>query len=73
MDSLLLRLMILAAISELGLAVFASGPCMSKSCIANIEQASRNISRIEWKPISVFPEEAVRFQKHGKRRRARGQ
>jgi hypothetical protein len=62
MESLLVRLMILAAVGELGLAAFGGGICMSKACLANIDRASRNISRIDWKPISVFPEEAKRFK-----------
>jgi hypothetical protein len=59
--------MILAALSELGLAALAEGPCMSKACFANIERASRNISRIDWKPLTVFPEEARRFSERATR------
>lgn len=61
MESLLVRLMIIAAIGKLGLAALAGGPCMSRECVTNIERASRNILRIEWKPISVFTEEGKRF------------
>lgn len=62
METLLVRLIVLAAIGELGLAVFSAGSCMSKACLANIDRESRNIARIDWRPISVFPEEAKRFQ-----------
>lgn len=61
METLIVRLIVLAAISELGLTMVIGTPFMSWKCIANIERASRNILRIDWRPISVFPEQAKRF------------
>lgn len=70
MESLLLSLVAMAAFSELGIALLSDGTCMPESCIVTIERASRNILRVEWKPISVFPEEAKRFTSTAKKQRS---
>jgi hypothetical protein len=64
MENLLVKLMVLAAIGGLGPAAFQGGLSMSGSCLANTDKAIKNILRIDWKPISVFPEEAKRFQQN---------
>lgn len=35
---------------------------MNRQCLEEIDKANRKILRIDWKPISVFPEEAKRFR-----------
>jgi hypothetical protein len=40
--------------------------CDSRECLARIEKASKRLVDIEWRPISVFPEEAKKFQKQTK-------
>lgn len=55
MESLLVRLMVLAALGELGLASFGGDIFLSGSRLANTDKMARNILSIEWKPISVFP------------------
>lgn len=56
MYALLVRLMLIAAMLEFG---------FSLTDLTNphkVEAASRKVLTIQWKPISVFPEEAKRFQ-----------
>ena len=56
MYTLLVRLMLMAAMLELGLTLTdLSNP-------QKMGLASRKVLTIQWKPISVFPEEAKRFR-----------
>ena len=61
METLLVRLMFLTALIQLGYAVSDFENCHSRQCIQNIEKASRDVLKINWKTISIFPEEAKRF------------
>jgi hypothetical protein len=65
MYSLLIRLMALAAFAQLGISVSKLNDCKSRECLVMFEKAGRKAVKIEWKPISVFPEEAKRFQQRG--------
>ena len=58
----LVLLMTLAALSKLGIQLSELNGCPSRNCAAKIERASRQIIKIDWKPISVFPEETKRFK-----------
>jgi hypothetical protein len=62
MLTLLIRLMVLAALAQLGLNLTRIGDCSSRACLVQLEKASREVLKIEWQPISVFPEEARRFR-----------
>lgn len=53
MYKLLIKLMIIAALTELGISFTNPG---------QIQKASHEVLRVNWKPISVFPEEAKRFR-----------
>ena len=55
MYTLLLRLMFISALIQLGLNITTLTP-------TKLERASRDVLRIDWKPISVFPEEAKKFR-----------
>jgi len=61
MYSLLIRLMAIAALTQLGISIVALRDCRSRSCIVRVERASRDILRVDWRPISIFPNEARRF------------
>ena len=61
MLKLLIRLMVLAALTQLGITVASFRDCRSRRCLARIEKASREVLRVDWRPISVFPEEARKF------------
>jgi hypothetical protein len=62
MYSLLIRLMVLAALTQLGISLASFRDCTSRPCLARIEEASRDILRVDWRPISIFPEEARKFR-----------
>lgn len=62
MFNLLLRLIILSAVIQLGLKLTDLADCRSKECRSRLERASREVLHIDWKPISVFPEEAKKFR-----------
>lgn len=57
MESLLVKLMVLAAIADLGL---SATEIMRHP--RQIEKAARAVLKIDWKPISMFPGEAARFR-----------
>ena len=62
MYAILVRLILLAALMDLGMSLARFEKCTSRECFAEIERASRKVLKIKWKPISVFPEEAKRFR-----------
>lgn len=62
MYSLLIKLMVLAALMELGISVSEFENCHSRDCIQQVEKRSRDVLKIDWKPISLFPKEAQRFR-----------
>lgn len=62
MYSLLIRLMFLTALFHFGISLTEVATCQSKECVGRIGKASREVLRIDWKPISVWPEEARRFR-----------
>jgi hypothetical protein len=62
METLLIRLMFIAAIIQLGYVVSDFENCHSRQCVQKIEKASRDVLKINWTPIVIFPEEARRFR-----------
>jgi hypothetical protein len=62
MYNLLVKLMIISALFQFGWTFSDFQNCHTKECASKIEKASKNILRINWKPISVFPEESKRFR-----------
>lgn len=62
MYKLLVALMLFAALSQLGISVSDFRDCHSRACLEMVERKSRDVLKIDWKPISVFPEEAKRFR-----------
>ncbi len=61
MYRLLLTLMVIGAISEFDLKPTDFEGCQSRECVNRLAKASRRVLKIDWKPISVFPEEAKKF------------
>ncbi len=53
MYNLLVKLMLIAALVQLGISV---------TQVHKVERAAREIVKIHWKPISVFHDEAKRFR-----------
>lgn len=62
METLLLRLIFITAVIQLGYAVSDFEDCHSRQCAQKIEKAARDVLKINWKPIVIFPEEAKRFR-----------
>jgi len=62
METLLVRLTLLAALAEIGMSLFEFESCHTKECLQQVEKHSRDILKIDWTPISIFPEAAKRFQ-----------
>jgi hypothetical protein len=62
MYRLLVLLMLVAALSEFGMNISDLKNCHSRGCLEQLERYSKDVLKIDWKPISVFPEEAKRFR-----------
>jgi hypothetical protein len=62
MIELMIRLMVLAALAQFGMSVAEVSGCKTGQCLARLKEASREVLRVEWRPISVFPEEGSRFR-----------
>lgn len=62
MYQLLLRLMLLSALLKLGISVSDFYNCKSVQCQKRIDKGFQEVLHVDWKPISVFPEEAKRFR-----------
>lgn len=62
MYDLLVRLFFAAALLELGHAAIQPDKCDSRECLGRMERLSREVLRVDWRPISVFPEEARRLR-----------
>lgn len=62
MLNLLIRLMVLVSLAHLGISLVQFGDCRSRARLNRVEKASREVLRVDWKPISIFPEEARRFR-----------
>lgn len=62
MYSLLVKLLVIAALAQLGMNSLFGVTCKGKRCLSNVQAAQRAVLDIKWKPISVFPEEAKRFR-----------
>lgn len=62
MYNLLFKLYLITALMQLGISLTDLGSLSSLSNLKKIDQASKEVLHIKWKPISVFPNEAKRFQ-----------
>jgi hypothetical protein len=62
MENLLIKLMVIVALTHLGISLKDFGSCHARACAQTLEKRSRDVLRIDWKPISVFPGEARRFR-----------
>ncbi len=62
MESLLGKLFVAYALYYLGMSLTEVLRCRSGSCLQRIEKAKREVLHVDWKPISIFPEEAKRFK-----------
>jgi len=58
-----IRFMLARALLQFGISYTEATFCQSRKCAWQLEEKSRDVLKIDWKPISVFPEEAGRFKK----------
>ena len=61
MYNLLLKLMMAATLLQLGFSVTDIKDCSGRECVQKLDKAKNEVLKIKWRPISVFPEEAKRF------------
>ena len=62
MYNIIIKLIIAAALLDLGISFSKMEDCSSRACWNQIQKASRRATHINWKSISVFPDEAKRFR-----------
>lgn len=58
---IMIRIIVLAALIELGLSAQSLKDCLPRQCLGQLHKAFMQITNVDWKPISVFPNEAKRF------------
>ena len=62
MYDLLVRLMVVSALLQLGMSVSHLSGCHGRSCAQQIEARSRDVLHVDWRAVSMFPEEARRLR-----------
>jgi len=62
MYDLLVKLMLISALLQIGMTFKEFQNCSRRECLTRLEKFSRKSLEINWKSISVFPEEAKRFR-----------
>ena len=62
MYNIIIKLIVAAALLDLGISISKIEDCSSRVCWNQIQKASHKVIKIDWKPISVFPEEVKRFR-----------
>ncbi len=62
MYNIIIKLIIAAALLDLGISFSNMEDCSSRGCWNQIQEASHKVIKVDWKPISVFPEEAKKFR-----------
>lgn len=65
MYNVLVKVIIGAALLQLGLTFKDIGECSSRACISKLQKASQQVLHIDWRPISMFPEVASHLRKSG--------
>jgi hypothetical protein len=58
----LVRLMLIAALAKLGISATDFFTCDSDKCRQQLQKKTQEVLKVNWNPISVFPEEAKRFR-----------
>ena len=58
MYNLLVRLMLVAAFSQLGISLADTRDCRGRGCVQRLAKASYEVLKIDWKPVSVFSSRA---------------
>ena len=62
MYKLMVSAMLLAALSELGISMKDFENCHSRQCVKMFQRKAIDVLRIDWRPLSMFPEEARKLK-----------
>ena len=62
MYDLLVKLMLIAGLAQFGMTLAHVESCHSRQCVQEIERHSRDVLNVDWKPISIFLDQAKRFR-----------
>lgn len=62
MYELLLKLLIVSAILRLGLSYSDFTECCKGHCHGQLIAARNKVLKVDWRPISLWPEEAKKFR-----------
>ncbi len=62
MYDLLVKLMVIAALAQFGITLSKVEGCHSRECMQMLEKRSREVLEVDWKSITVFPDELKRFR-----------
>jgi hypothetical protein len=54
--------MLIAALLEFGINISEFENCHSRQCVKMFQARAMDVLKIDWKPLSVWPNEAKRFQ-----------
>ena len=58
----LIKLYLIAAALQFGVSLNSLSDCSGRQCLKKLDRAAHEVLTINWKPISVFPDEAKRFK-----------
>jgi hypothetical protein len=63
MYEMLVKLMFIAALMQIGISGVEFSQCVQdRNCMFRIQKASREVLKVDWKPIIIFPKESKRFR-----------
>ena len=62
MYDLLVKLMLIAGLAQFGMTLAHVETCHSRQCVQELERHSRDVLNVDWKPISIFPDQAKLFR-----------
>ena len=62
MYNLLVKLYLIAAAIQLGMSLTELENCSNRQCVQKLSQASNQVLKINWRPISIFPDEQKKFR-----------
>ena len=62
MYSALIKIYLIAAAIQFGFSLKELGNWTSRECFQKLSRTSNEVIKINWKPISVFPEEGKKFR-----------
>ena len=62
MYRMLVGLMVLAALEQFGMTFSELASCRSRACLQKVQRHALDVLQIDWKPMSVWPEESKKFK-----------